>query len=65
MGVSTEELDKMAVVYTAKKKYTLDMSDGKVKKIIIMNFSYNERVYLYSVDVRVIKLDVTISFLKK
>ena len=38
MRVSTEELDKMAVVYTARKNYTLDMSDGEVKKIIIMNF---------------------------
>jgi ubiquitin C-terminal hydrolase len=36
--VSTEELDKMAVVNFAKNNYTLDMSDGEVKKIIIMNF---------------------------
>jgi hypothetical protein len=39
MRVSTEELDEMAVVYTTEKKnYTLDMSDGKVKKTIITNF---------------------------
>jgi hypothetical protein len=36
MRVSTKEPDKMAEVYTAKKNYTLDMSDPKVKKIIIM-----------------------------
>jgi hypothetical protein len=35
---STNEIDKMEAVNNAKKRKTLDMSDGK--KIIIMNFTF-------------------------
>ena len=45
---SFKKPDKMAVIYTAKKTYTLDMSDGKNKKILHLILEFTS--YLHDVN---------------